>query len=144
MTPLLFCENEVDPNVVKRLDMYIKQTCNNTFKNQLKVEQKGKRVVSVPIYDFENLLEYTEKGFEEIEFEEIEVLGYKIRISNYKLLNGIKSVPENLRVTLVLNVVVKIPMKDIALLLGVTERTVKNYKAYAIEKIRRYMDNNEE
>lgn len=117
----------------------MKQTCINTLKNLTKTENT-KSTTCLPIDDFETFLEYIEKGFDESESEEIEVIGYKIKISNYKLVTAIKMIPENLRIALVLNIVAEISMNDIAKILGVTERTVKNYKSNAIEKIRGYMD----
>lgn len=138
----LFSKDTIDNNIIKRFDMYLKQTCINTLKNQCKAE-KRKEALCMPIYEFETSLEYIEEGFERAEADEIEVIGYRIKISNYKLFSVISVIPEKLKAALILNVVADISLKEIAKMLGVSERTVKNYKSSAIEKIRRYMDSYE-
>ena len=65
--------------------------------------------------------------------------GIKIPVLNPELADALRSLTEKQRLVLLKNVVLKIPMKQIALELGISISMVKKHKDKAIRVIKRRM-----
>ena len=74
----------------------------------------------------------------------IYVQGVKIPVLNPELADALRSLTETQRLVLLKNVVLKIPMKQIALELGVSIGMVEKHKNNAIRIIKRRMSVDEE
>src|ERR1035437_2359395 len=137
---------KVDQQLVKRLDMYVKSALVNALRNKKNVDSRPKRhdVSFTSINEYEDSLVYLEKGFTLCEHTKITIFGYSISITNYSLSNALSSIPENHKTALLLNTLQQIPLCTIAEMLGVTERTIKNYKKLAIEEVRSFMNEHSE
>ena len=74
----------------------------------------------------------------------IDVQGIKIPVLNPELADALRSLTETQRLVLLKNVVLNIPMKQIALELGVSIGMVEKHKNNAIRAIKRRMSADEE
>ena len=129
-----------------QFDAYIKKTCKNILINYKKSEKRFEKHNQsfVPLFDNDSDLIYEDFGFVQTEMNTITVYGHTIHISDHNLANSIKKLPKRNKETLILHVVVNMPLRDIAMMFGVSERMVRKYKKYAIEQIRKEVSPNEQ
>ena len=138
---------QAEDDICKRFDTYVKKTFLNDLcmKSREKERKNNYNISFVPLPNDDLSvfhLEITEKEFENIELQRLNIDCYDIYVSNEELAYAINALPYKNRVTLLLNVVEDIPMKDIALQLEVGDRMAKKYKRVAIEEIRRILTEN--
>ncbi len=101
-------------------------------------------IVFVELDKYAEDLHYDEPGFEQALCQLIDVQGVKIPVLNPELANALRSLTETQRLVLLKNVVLKIPMKQIALELGVSIGMVEKHKKNAIRAIKRRMSVDDE
>ena len=101
-------------------------------------------IVFVELDKYAEDLHYDEPGFEQALCQLIDVQGVKIPILNPELADTLRSLTETQRLVLLKNVVLKIPMKQIALELGISIGMVEKHKNNAIRIIKRRMSVDEE
>ncbi len=101
-------------------------------------------IVFVELDKYAEDLHYDEPGFEQALCQLIDVQGVKIPVLNPELANALRSLTETQRLVLLKNVALKIPMKQIALELGVSIGMVEKHKKNAIRAIKRRMSVDDE
>ena len=132
----------INGEVLKRFNTYIKKVCRNELtyirRQEYRSIEKGE---PEPHPDIAELAVYIDDGFMKPEFVIMEILDYKFPVETdfADLLNGLS---ERQRIAFVLNTAFNIPLREIADLFGVSERTVKTYKKQALDKLREgWIDN---
>ena len=127
-------------------DAYLRKvivnTKNKSYHRQMKPRQYG--ITFVPLDPDDNNLVYEDPGFEKAMCQHIRVLEQDIPVYNTSLYWALLCLTDKQRVALLGNVVLRIPMGQIAHILGVYPRTAEKYKHNAIQRVRRYMDENTE
>ena len=125
---------------VKRFDSYIKAALRHALYNYTKAKNKSHPANTQSLEDYEQKLEYSESGFDSAENFELHYYGYSVKLSNPELYKTIKKLPFYEQCALMLHKVLGLTLHEIADLLSVSDRTVKNYQKQAIQKIKAGME----
>ena len=125
---------------------YLKTVICNAKRRYYRKTKRPRKygIVFVELDKYAEDLHYDEPGFEQALCQLIDVQGVKIPILNPELADTLRSLTETQRLVLLKNVVLKIPMKQIALELGISIGMVEKHKNNAIRIIKRRMSVDEE
>ena len=141
-----FSLEDISDELLHYVDKYLKTVINNSkrryYRNQGRPHKYG--IVLVELDKYAEDLHYDDPGFEQVLCQLIDMQGIKIPVRSQKLADALRSLTETQRIVLLKNVVFNIPMKQIALELGVSIGMVEKHKNNAIRAIKRRMSVDEE
>ncbi len=133
---------DISDGLLHYVDKYLKTVINNTkrryYRNKARSSKHGISFVELGKY-VEDLY-YDDPGFEQVHCQLIDVQGIKIPVLNPELADALRSLTEKQRFVLMKNVVLNVPMKQIALELGISISMVVKHKYNAIQAVKRRMD----
>ncbi len=136
-----FSPDDISREVLEYVDNYEKKVITNAkhyfYRKQNRAKKYG--IVWVELDDCEEELHSTETDFDTVFAEYINVRGIKVPVYNPVLADAIKRLTESQRVILLQNVVLGIPLKEIAVSFGISERMACRHRQNAIESIKRRM-----
>ena len=136
-----FSLEDITSELLDYVDKYLKTVISNTKRRYYRNKKRPRKygIVFVELDKYAEDLHYDEPGFEQALCQLIDVQGIKIPVLNPELADALRSLTEKQRLVLLKNVVLKIPMKQIALELGISISMVKKHKDKAIRVIKRRM-----
>lgn len=141
-----FSLEDISDELLHYVDKYLKTVINNTkrryYRNRGRSRKHG--IIFVELDKYAEDLHYDDPGFEQVLCQLIDVQGIKIPVLNPELADALRSLTETQRLVLLKNVVLNVPMKQIALELGVSIGMVEKHKNNAIRAIKRRMSADEE
>ena len=126
--------------IIATYDAYIKKTCKNTLIDYKRAQSRtAKHDISfIPLIGNEDI-EYEEGGYKSAETIEIEMFGYKVNIADGPLAIALNKLSDKSRTALILHIGLKVPLKEIANVLGVSERAAHYYKKTTVDKLKKEM-----
>ena len=141
-----FSLEDISEELLDYVDKYLKTVISNAKRRYYRKTKRPRKygIVFVELDKYAEDLHYDEPGFEQALCQLIAVQGVKIPILNPELADTLRSLTETQRLVLLKNVVLKIPMKQIALELGISIGMVEKHKNNAIRIIKRRMSVDEE
>lgn len=141
-----FSLEDISEELLDYVDKYLKTVISNAKRRYYRKTKRPRKygIVFVELDKYAEDLHYDEPGFEQALCQLIDVQGVKIPVLNPELADALRSLTETQRLVLLKNVVLKIPMKQIALELGVSIGMVEKHKNNAIRIIKRRMSVDEE
>ena len=141
-----FSLEDISEELLDYVDKYLKTVISNAKRRYYRKTKRPRKygIVFVELDKYAEDLHYDEPGFEQALCQMIDVQGVKIPILNPELADTLRSLTETQRLVLLKNVVLKIPMKQIALELGISIGMVEKHKNNAIRIIKRRMSVDEE
>ena len=141
-----FSLEDISEELLDYVDKYLKTVISNAKRRYYRKTKRPRKygIVFVELDKYAEDLHYDEPGFEQALCQLIDVQGVKIPILNPELADTLRSLTETQRLVLLKNVVLKIPMKQIALELGVSIGMVEKHKKNAICAIKRRMSVDDE
>jgi DNA-directed RNA polymerase specialized sigma24 family protein len=141
-----FSLEDISEELLDYVDKYLKTVISNAKRRYYRKTKRPRKygIVFVELDKYAEDLHYDEPGFEQALCQLIYVQGVKIPVLNPELADALRSLTETQRLVLLKNVVLKIPMKQIALELGVSIGMVEKHKNNAIRIIKRRMSVDEE
>lgn len=141
-----FSLEDISEELLDYVDKYLKTVISNAKRRYYRKTKRPRKygIVFVELDKYAEDLHYDEPGFEQALCQLIDVQGVKIPILNPELADTLRSLTETQRLVLLKNVALKIPMKQIALELGVSIGMVEKHKKNAICAIKRRMSVDEE
>mgnify|MGYP005768648929 FL=1 len=141
-----FSLEDISEESLDYVDKYLKTVISNAKRRYYRKTKRPRKygIVFVELDKYAEDLHYDEPGFEQALCQLIDVQGVKIPILNPELADTLRSLTETQRLVLLKNVVLKIPMKQIALELGISIGMVEKHKNNAIRIIKRRMSVDEE
>lgn len=141
-----FSPEDISEELLHYVDKYLKTVIKNTkrryYRNRGRFRKYG--IIFVELDKYAEDLHYDDPGFEQALCQLIDVQGIKIPVLNPELADALRSLTEPQRLVLLKNVVLKIPMKQIALELGISIGMVEKHKNNAIRAIKRRISIDEE
>ena len=136
-----FSLEDISEELLDYVDKYLKTVISNAKRRYYRKTKRPRKYGIV----FVELDKYAEDlHYDEALCQLIDVQGVKIPILNPELADTLRSLTETQRLVLLKNVVLKIPMKQIALELGISIGMVEKHKNNAIRIIKRRMSVDEE
>lgn len=141
-----FSLEDISEELLDYVDKYLKTVISNAKRRYYRKTKRPRKygIVFVELDKYAEDLHYDEPGFEQALCQLIDVQGVKIPILNPELADTLRSLTETQRLVLLKNVALKIPMKQIALELGVSIGMVEKHKKNAICAIKRRMSVDDE
>ena len=141
-----FSLEDISEELLDYVDKYLKTVISNAKRRYYRKTKRPRKygIVFVELDKYAEDLHYDEPGFEQALCQLIDVQGVKIPILNPELADTLRSLTETQRLVLLKNVVLKIPMKQIALELGISIGMVEKHKNNAIRIIKSRMSVDEE
>ena len=141
-----FSLEDISEELLDYVDKYLKTVISNAKRRYYRKTKRPRKygIVFVELDKYAEDLHYDEPGFEQALCQLIDVQWVKIPILNPELADTLRSLTETQRLVLLKNVVLKIPMKQIALELGISIGMVEKHKNNAIRIIKRRMSVDEE
>lgn len=141
-----FLLEDISDELLHYVDKYLKTVISNTKRRYYRNKKRSLKygIVFVELDKFVEDLHYDDPGIEQAHCQLIDVQGLKIPVLNSELADSLRNLTEKQRLVLLKNVVLKIPMKQIALELGVSIGMVEKHKKNAIRAIKRRMSVDEE
>ena len=141
-----FLPEDISQELLDYVDKYLKIVIGNTKRRYYRNKGRSRKygIVFVELDKYAEDLHYDDPGFEQVLCQLIDVQGIKIPVLNPELADALRSLTETQRLVLLKNVVLNIPMKQIALELGVSIGMVEKHKNNAIRAIKRRMSADEE
>ena len=141
-----FSLEDISEELLDYVDKYLKTVISNAKRRYYRKTKRPRKygIVFVELDKYAEDLHYDEPGFEQALCQLIDVQGVKIPILNPELADTLRSLTETQRLVLLKNVVLKIPMKQIALELGISIGMGEKHKNNAIRIIKRRMSVDEE
>ncbi len=141
-----FSLEDISEELLDYVDKYLKTVISNAKRRYYRKTKRPRKygIVFVELDKYAEDLHYDEPGFEQALCQLIDVQGAKIPVLNPELADALRSLTDTQRLVLLKNVVLKIPMKQIALELGVSIGMVEKHKNNAIRIIKRRMSVDEE
>ena len=136
-----FMIDDISEGLLHYVDKYLKTVINNTKRRYYRHRSRSRKygIVFVELDKYAEDLHYDEPGFEQVLCQLIDVQGIKIPVLNPDLADALQSLTDTQRMVLLKNVVFKMPMKRLALELGVSISMVEKHKRNAIREIKRRM-----
>ena len=136
-----FSLEDITSELLDYVDKYLKTVISNTKRRYYRNKKRPRKygIVFVELDKYAEDLHYDDPGLEKALCQLIDVQGIKIPVLNPELADALRSLTEKQRLVLLKNVVLKIPMKQIALELGISISMVKKHKDKAIRVIKRRM-----
>lgn len=126
-------------NLTKRFDAYVKSSCKYSLIEEFKKRNKITfNVVSLSDMNCEDI-EYSEDGFLLVENNILVFNGRAYTLVNEELYSAITKLPVKLKTVVVSTYFEGKTAKQIAKMLNVTDRTIKNYKKNALNQIKETM-----
>lgn len=126
-------------NLTKRFDTYVKSSCKYSLIEEFKKRNKLTfNVVSLSDMNCEDI-EYSEDGFLLVENNILVFNGRAYTLVNEELYSAITKLPVKLKTVVVSTYFEGKTAKQIAQMLNVTDRTIKNYKKNALNQIKETM-----
>jgi|GEM_PF-4494353 putative ATPase subunit of terminase (gpP-like) len=126
-------------NLTKRFDAYVKSSCKYSLIEEFKKRNKITfNVVSLSDMNCEDI-EYSEDGFLLVENNILVFNGRAYTLVNEELYSAITKLPVKLKTVVVSTYFEGKTAKQIAQMLNVTDRTIKNYKKNALNQIKETM-----
>ncbi len=126
-------------NLIKRFDAYVKSSCKYSLIEEFKKRNKITfNVVSLSDMNCEDI-EYSEDGFLLVENNILVFNGRAYTLVNEELYSAITKLPVKLKTVVVSTYFEGKTAKQIAQMLNVTDRTIKNYKKNALNQIKETM-----
>ena len=132
-----FSLENITSELLDYVDKYLKTVISNT-------KRRYYGIVFVELDKYAEDLHYDDPGLEKALCQLIDVQGIKIPVLNPELADALRSLTETQRLVLLKNVALKIPLKQIALELGVSIGMVEKHKKNAICAIKRRMSVDDE
>ena len=128
-----FSLEDISEELLDYVDKYLKTVISNAKRRYYRKTKRPRKygIVFVELDKYAEDLHYDEPGFEQA-------------LLNPELADTLRSLTETQRLVLLKNVVLKIPMKQIALELGISIGMVEKHKNNAIRIIKRRMSVDEE
>ena len=141
-----FSLEDISEELLDYVDKYLKTVISNAKRRYYRKTKRPRKygIVFVELDKYAEDLHYDEPGFEQALCQLIDVQGVKIPILNPELADTLRSLTETQRLVLLKNVALKIPLKQIALELGVSIGMVEKHKKNAICAIKRRMSVDDE
>lgn len=137
----LVLKEDINDELIDYIDKYIKTVIINTkrryYKNQKREEKYG--VVLVELEKFEENLFYEEPGYNDVVYDYIVVDGINIPVYNPCLYEALSALTNLQRTVLIKNIVLDLPLKDIAHMLGISKRMAEKHKHNALKSVRKKM-----
>ena len=130
-----FSFEDITSELLDYVDKYLKTVISNTKRRYY----RNNGIVFVELDKYAEDLHYDDPELEKVLCQLIDVQGVKIPVLNPELADALRSLTETQRLVLLKNVVLKIPLKQIALELGVSIGMVEKHKKNAIRAIKRRM-----
>lgn len=126
-------------NLTKRFDAYVKSSCKYSLIEEFKKRNKITfNVVSLSDMNCEDI-EYSEDGFLPVENNILVFNGRAYTLVNEELYSAITKLPVKLKTVVISIYFEGKTAKQIAQMLNVTDRTIKNYKKNALNQIKETM-----
>ena len=136
-----FLHEDISEELLHYVDKYLKTVINNTkrryYRNKARFRKYG--IVFVELDKYAEDLHYDDPGFEQALCQLIDVQGTNIPVLNPELADALRSLTQTQRLVLLKNVVLNVPLKQIALEIGVSIGMVEKHKMNAIRAIKRRM-----
>ena len=141
-----FSLEDISEELLNYVDRYLKTVISNTKRRYYRKTKRSRKygIVFVELDKYAEDLYYDDPGFEQVLCQLIDVQGVKIPVLNPDLADALRSLTETQRLVLLKNIVLKIPMKKLALELGVSIGMVEKHKKNAIRAIKRRMSVDDE
>ena len=141
-----FSLEDISEELLDYVDKYLKTVISNATRRYYRKPKRPRKygIVFVELDKYAEDLHYDDPGLEKALCQLIDVQGVKIPVLNPELADALRSLTETQRLVLLKNVVLKIPMKQIALELGVSIGMVEKHKNNTIRIIKRRMSVDEE
>ena len=141
-----FSFEDITSELLDYVDKYLKTVISNTKRRYYRKIKRAREygIVFVELDKYAEDLHYDDPELEKVLCQLIDVQGVKIPVLNPELADALRSLTETQRLVLLKNVVLKIPMKQIALELGISIGMVEKHKNNAIRIIKRRMSVDEE
>lgn len=136
-----FSIDDITESLLRYIDKYLKTVIINAKKRFYRKQGRSQKhgIVFVELDKYEENLHYDEPGYERVLYQIIEVQGIKFPVYNQELADALRGLTETQRLVLLKNVVLHIPMKQLAQDLGISKRMVEKHKYNAIQAIKRRM-----
>lgn len=134
-----FSLEDISVELLDYVDRYLKTVISNTKRRYYRKAKRSREygIVFVELDKYAEDLRYDDPGFEQVLCQLIDVQGVKIPVLNPDLADALRNLTETQRLVLLKNVVLKIPLKQIALELGISIGMVEKHKKNAIRAIKR-------
>ena len=141
-----FSLEDISEELLDYVDKYLKTVISNTKRRYYRNKKRPRKygIVFVELDKYAEDLHYDDPELEKVLCQLIDVQGVKIPVLNPELADALRSLTETQRLVLLKNVVLRIPLKQIALELGISIGMVEKHKNNAIRIIKRRMSVDEE
>ena len=136
-----FSLEDISVELLDYVDRYLKTVISNTKRRYYRKIKRAREygIVFVELDKYADDLRYDDPGLEQVLCQMIDVQEINIPVLNPELAEALRSLTETQRLVLLKNVVLNIPMKQIALELGVSIGMVEKHKKNAMRAIKRRM-----
>lgn len=144
MGEMKFDIKEINKAVVMYVDKYLKRMMSNVkFSFLDKYNDKDRPLYNcIYLNDNEILFSYNEQGIEKVLSDTYIFENTEITVKDDIISDCLNELSERERKLILRNIVLKTPLKEIALDMGLSERMIKYYKKKALEKIKRRITEN--
>lgn len=145
MKQLALSTDDISDELLEYIDKYLKTVIINTKKKYClkRARPQKKGITFLELEKCTDSLRYEDIGFERVACQYIDVQGIKFPVYDPDLAEALLILTEMQRIVLIRNVVLEIPMKQIALQLGISQRMVEKHKHNALQAVKRRLLNNE-
>lgn len=132
---------DIPVELIAYTDRYIKTVIKNAksrfYRNKTRFKKYG--LVFVDLDKYAENLRYDEPGFEQAFDETIDVADIQISVLDPELANAIRGLTETQKLVLLKHEILNVPIKQIAIELGISIRMVEKHKHNAIQALKRRM-----
>lgn len=133
-----FSPQDIDSELIEYIDKYFKTVIINAKRHHYRKSNRLKKhgIIIVELEKYEENLTYDEAGFEEVTCQLVHIKNAQFPIFDQDLADAIAHLKEKQRVILLENIILQIPIKQIASELGISERMVEKHKHNALAAIK--------
>lgn len=145
MSKKYFAIDDITDDLIRYIDRYQRRVIINTkrkfYRNSSKPQSRG--IVFIELEECTDSLWSNDPGIERLLCDYIEVKSVKIPVFNTKLSEALNELTETQRTVLLQNIILKIPLNQIADELGISTRMAEKHKHNAIIFLKRRLIHHE-
>ena len=145
MSKKYFAIDDITDDLIRYIDRYQRRVIINTkrkfYRKSSNPQSRG--IVFIELEECTDSLWSIDPGIERLLCDYIEVKGVKIPVFNTKLSEALNELTETQRTILLQNVILKIPLNQIADELGISTRMTEKHKHNAIMFLKRRLIHHE-
>lgn len=145
MDQQIFSPQDIDAELIEYIDKYFKTVIINAKRHHYRKRDHLKKhgIIIVELEKYEENLTYDETGFEEVTCQIIHIKNAQFPIFDRNLADAISHLKEKQRIVLLENIILQIPIKQIASELGISKRMAEKHKHNALAAIKEELQNHD-